>query len=81
MKTIDAIYQGGVFRPISSVDLPENQPVRLEIVTASEPAPDHIALARAWLDGMRRGRKELFDKYGIFPDSTELIREDRNRDI
>jgi predicted DNA-binding antitoxin AbrB/MazE fold protein len=79
--TVEAVYQGGVFKPVRPVDLPENQLVQLGIEPMREPASDYIAEARVWLEGMRQARQELFDKYGMFTDSTELIREDRKRDI
>lgn len=36
-KTIRAIYEKGVFRPVESVDLPDNTEVRLRV--ESEPSP------------------------------------------
>lgn len=41
MKTISAIYEGGVFRPTEPVDLPERCPVRVEPVP--ENASDSVA--------------------------------------
>lgn len=37
MKTVHAIYEGGVFRPITPVDLPEGFQVRLELEPFGEP--------------------------------------------
>ena len=31
MKTIHAVYEGGVFRPIEAVDLPEQTSVELQV--------------------------------------------------
>lgn len=39
MKTIHAIYEGGVFRPTESVDLPEHCIVRFEPVPIKTPVP------------------------------------------
>jgi predicted DNA-binding antitoxin AbrB/MazE fold protein len=78
--TVEAVYQGGVFKPVRPVDLPENQQVRLEFEPVCLPDPDYVAKARTWLDNVHRLQQELLDKYGVFPDSTELIREDRYRD-
>jgi plasmid stability protein len=33
---------------------------------------------RELADRLRAERQELFDKYGLFPDSAELIRQDRD---
>ena len=38
MKTIQAIYENGVFRPTTPVDLPEGMVVRIEPEPAVEPA-------------------------------------------
>jgi len=43
MKTIIAIYQDGVFRPIEPVDLPEHSRVRVEVEASSTPDPDELA--------------------------------------
>jgi predicted DNA-binding antitoxin AbrB/MazE fold protein len=73
--TVDAIFQGGVFKPLGEVKLAENQKVRLNI----EPWDRQDALAR--FEEARRFREELRAKYGEFPDSTPDIAEDRMRDI
>lgn len=31
MTSIEAIYQGGVFRPVGAIELPEGQRVRLRV--------------------------------------------------
>ena len=41
-QTVEAIYEGGVFKPIEPIELPERQAVRLSIEVASSsagPAP------------------------------------------
>jgi predicted DNA-binding antitoxin AbrB/MazE fold protein len=73
--TVEAVYQGGVFKPVRPVDLPENQRVRLQI--ESVPAAETLA----WLAKMREAREAIRAKYGEFPDSTPGIAEDRMRDI
>ena len=75
--TIDAIYADGVFTPISPVGpnaLPENQRVRLTV----EPNPNSISAD--WIRELGEYHIELERKYGVFPDSTEIIRADRCRD-
>ena len=42
--TVEAIYQGGVFKPVEEVILPENQRVRLQV----DPVP--VTDFRAWLE-------------------------------
>lgn len=75
MTTVEAIYEGGVFKPVGPVALPEKQRVRLrfEPVAASETLD--------WLEQMREAREALRAKYGTFPDSTPDIAEDRRRDV
>ncbi|HEX4589843.1 MAG TPA: antitoxin family protein [Gemmataceae bacterium] len=73
--TIEAVYQGGVFKPTRPVDLPENQRVTLAVQPAP---PDDV---RTWLDALRETRARLQAEYGTFPDSTPGIAEDRMRDV
>jgi predicted DNA-binding antitoxin AbrB/MazE fold protein len=73
---IEAVYQGGVFKPLGEVTLAENQRVRLS-VEAIEPGeePD-------WLDRIRILQRELLERHGgPFPDGTFDIAEDRSREI
>lgn len=35
--TVEAVYQGGVFKPIRPIDLPENQRVTIVVETPNEP--------------------------------------------
>ncbi|HEY1378243.1 MAG TPA: antitoxin family protein [Gemmataceae bacterium] len=72
--TVEAVYQGGVFKPVGPVDLPENQRVQLRVEAL--PAADVLA----WLEQMREAREAIRAKYGTFPDSTPDIAEDRMRD-
>lgn len=73
MTTIKAIYEGGVFRPVGPVALPEKQQVRLTVHPVD-------ADALAWFAEMREARERLATKYGPFPDSTPDIAADRRRD-
>jgi len=74
MTQIDAIYQGGIFRPLSEVDLCENQRVRLHI----EPLVGNDV--RAWLEGVQQLQRRIVEERGYFPDSTTDIAADRSRD-
>ena len=48
MNTIHAIYENGVFRPTTPVDLPEGSEVRFEPKPASEPAGPSPHLRRIY---------------------------------
>jgi predicted DNA-binding antitoxin AbrB/MazE fold protein len=52
VQTVDAIYEGGVLRPLSALALPENQRVRLLVESADE-AADKIEVKRDPLAGLR----------------------------
>jgi predicted DNA-binding antitoxin AbrB/MazE fold protein len=73
MTQVDAIYQGGVFKPLGPVALSENQRVLLGI------EPVDVQDAAAWLEETDRLRNSLAAKYGVFPDSTLDIAADRAR--
>jgi predicted DNA-binding antitoxin AbrB/MazE fold protein len=75
MTRIDAIFQGGVFKPLEPVNLPENERVQLEVV---KPVPEPEI--PAWAERARRLRQKLFERHGYFPDIALEIREDRERD-
>ena len=36
-KTVEAIYQGGVFKPVRPIDLPENQKVTVVVEEGEQP--------------------------------------------
>jgi predicted DNA-binding antitoxin AbrB/MazE fold protein len=75
MMQIEAIYQGGVFKPLGAVQLNENQRVTLTV------QPLDPASALAWLKEMQEHHREFIAKHGYLPDSTPDIAEDRMRDI
>jgi predicted DNA-binding antitoxin AbrB/MazE fold protein len=74
VEQIEAVYQGGVFKPLGEVRLPENQHVRLAIL------PDSVADALALLKRMQERQQKIIQERGYFPDSTSDIAEDRMRD-
>lgn len=74
MTSIEAIYQGGVFKPLSTVDLCENQRVRLEFQSLEENP------ARAWLAEVQQLQQKIIAERGYFPDSAADIAADRGRD-
>ncbi|MEW6752572.1 MAG: antitoxin family protein [Candidatus Latescibacterota bacterium] len=41
-RTVEAIFENGVFRPISPPALPEGQPVRLEVEELPCPSADEL---------------------------------------
>lgn len=73
MSTVEAVYQGGVFRPLDKIDLAENQHVRLSV----QPIANGVD---AWLTETRALHQEIIGRRGHFPDSTSDIAADRNRD-
>jgi predicted DNA-binding antitoxin AbrB/MazE fold protein len=70
MKTVEAIYSGGVFKPIEPLTLPENQRVRLTVEPVS---------AVGWLDAVREFQRQVVANHGVLPDSTPDIAADRRR--
>jgi predicted DNA-binding antitoxin AbrB/MazE fold protein len=74
MTQIEAIYQGGVFKPLGAVQLAENQRVTL---TVQPFEPEDV---RAWLSRVQEMHRAFFAKHGYLPDSTPDIAEDRMRD-
>lgn len=74
MTQIEAIYAGGVFRPLRAVSLPENKRVRLSI------QPVEPNDARAWLSEVQAFQRRIVAERGYFPDSTPNIAADRARD-
>jgi predicted DNA-binding antitoxin AbrB/MazE fold protein len=73
MTQVDAVYQDGVFKPLQTVELPENRRVRLSI------QPVEADNVRAWLDEVRQFQQRLIVERGCFPDSALDIAEDRRR--
>ena len=72
--TVEAVYQGGVFKPDRPVDLPENQrvQVRVEAIRTED--------VEKWLAAVEQWQREFVARRGYLPDSTYLIAEDRMRD-
>jgi predicted DNA-binding antitoxin AbrB/MazE fold protein len=77
MITVEAIYQGGVLKPLKEVDLRENQKVRLTIDDPVSFDPEYV---RAWLAEVQQFQQKIIAERGYFPDSTPDIAADRNRD-
>jgi predicted DNA-binding antitoxin AbrB/MazE fold protein len=73
MTQIEAIYQGGVFKPLENVDLPENERVRLNV------QPIMVDQIDEWLQEVRAIQDGIIEKRGFFPDSTRDIAADRAR--
>ena len=71
--TIDAVYSGGVFRPLGSVTLPENAHVSLTINSV----PTSVA---EWQVAAAALREEMLKKNGYYLDTADIIAEDRRRD-
>ncbi len=76
MSNVEAIFEGGVFRPLSAVDLPDRQRVVITFEPAKKLSPSE------WLEATRKHREAILARRGSLgplPDSTPLIREDRDR--
>lgn len=56
-KTIQAIYEGGVFRPVEAVDLPDSTSVELQVKEAAKKIPSlddvYAILGRSYSTGER----------------------------
>ena len=74
MNTVEAIYSGGVFKPLDQVTIPENQRVRLTI------EPIELSVSPDWLDAVREFHGRIVASHGILPDNTSDIAADRRRD-
>jgi predicted DNA-binding antitoxin AbrB/MazE fold protein len=74
MTIVDAIYSRGVFTPMGSVALPENQRVRLTVEPSDKPSFE------TWLADVTEFHRQLIASHGVLPDSTPEIATDRRRD-
>jgi predicted DNA-binding antitoxin AbrB/MazE fold protein len=45
-RTVDAVYEDGVLKPLGALDLPEHQRVRVTVDVAADERPDEAL--RAW---------------------------------
>jgi predicted DNA-binding antitoxin AbrB/MazE fold protein len=72
---IEAIYQGGAFKLLTEVQLPENQRVLIDVQPIEDVDP--LLLLRR----MQERQQQIIDDRGCFPDSTPDIAEDRMRDV
>lgn len=73
MSSVEAIYSGGVFRPLGDVAIAENQRVRLLI----EPAP--AVDPCDWLRAVEEHQASIIARHGVLPDSTAEIADERRR--
>ena len=55
---IEAIFQGGVFKPLDEVELPENQRLRLEIEPIDAEYAQHLASER-----VRKHQQEMLERH------------------
>ncbi len=74
MAQIEAVFQGGVFKPLAEVKLAENQRVTIDVRPLEQDDP------ATWLAEVREMHREFLEKHGYLPDSTPDIAEDRMRD-
>ena len=76
MQTIEAIYQGGVFKPLFELELPENE--RVVLTVHQRPTKEE---ALDWFQRMQANHDRFVAERGYLPDSTPDIAEDRMRDV
>ncbi len=82
MHSVEAIYSGGVFRPLTEVNMAENQRVRLTIDSSPEPPankPIRTAqdLIESGLAGMWSDRDDIQDSH----DFASRIRKEAENDF
>ena len=73
MGEVEAVFQQGVFKPLSQVSLPENQRVRLSV------EPIEAADVPGWLREVQGLQEGIVARSGFFPDSSLDIAADRAR--
>jgi predicted DNA-binding antitoxin AbrB/MazE fold protein len=73
MDELEAVFQHGVFKPLTPVALPENQRVRLDIHPIAAADPEQ------WLNDVRAIQRRAVEQHGVYPDSAADIAVDRNR--
>ena len=76
MQTIEAIYQGGVFKPLFELELPENE--RVVLTVQQRPKKEDVL---AWIKRLTDAHDRFVAERGYLPDSTPDIAEDRMRDV
>ncbi len=76
MQTIEAIYQGGVFKPLFELELPENE--RVVLTVQQRPTKEDVL---AWIERLTDAHDRFVAERGYLPDSTPDIAEDRMRDV
>jgi predicted DNA-binding antitoxin AbrB/MazE fold protein len=74
MALVEAVYQGGVFKPLKEVRLAENQRVLLNVQV---PGSQDVG---AWLAEVTQFQEKIVAERGYFPDSAADIATDRVRD-
>jgi predicted DNA-binding antitoxin AbrB/MazE fold protein len=72
MTYVDAIYDGGVFKPLEPVVLQDQQRVRLTV----QPIANSL---QQWLQELNEFHDTIVKRVGILPDSTPDIAADRLR--
>jgi predicted DNA-binding antitoxin AbrB/MazE fold protein len=75
MQTVEAIYQGGVFKPLRELQLPENERV---ILTVQQQTSKEAALA--WIKRVTEAQERFVAERGYLSGVTEDIAADRMRD-
>ncbi len=63
MKTISALYDHGVFRPLSEVQLPESSPVEVLIPDPEDGGDDCVSLNLVLEKRFRSGRGDVAQRH------------------
>ena len=72
MTYVDAIYDGGVFKPLEPVEFQDQQRVRLAV----QPVASSV---QQWLKEVNEFHEAIIKRVGVLPDSTPDIAADRLR--
>jgi predicted DNA-binding antitoxin AbrB/MazE fold protein len=68
-KQIEAVFENGVFRPLTPVELPEHQRVTLELLTDEEAFDEEVGYEPLHFEDLKtiRVRIKLVDDFGPIP--------------
>ena len=73
-RTITAIYQNGVLRPLDSLDLPENSEVELNVKIVENSHNSQAAIAELLVQkGLSRRKKAVEPKQNLSPEEKERL--------
>jgi predicted DNA-binding antitoxin AbrB/MazE fold protein len=71
MRTIEAIFEGGVFRPLDRVELPDHERVRLTVESPQEVAERELAAWEQVYTGLTEN--EIAELEKVVNDRTQFM--------